>query len=355
MSERRTVVAIATPLKADLVARIARVDDRLEVHFEPDLLQPLRLGCDHRGTEPFRRTPDQDRRWRQLLADAEVLLGIPDGSGAGLAEAVRTGSRLRWVQSTAEGAGEQVRAAGLTDQELGRVMVTSATDVHAGPLAEFAILGMLAFTKALPRLIADKQARRWEHHPMAELAGSTVLVVGLGSVGLEVARLAKAFGMRVVAVNRNGRTDSPHVDEIRTARFLPDLLPVAHSVVLTLPLTERTRGLIDAAAIGRMHSGAVVVDVGHGGVLDEAALVQALQQGRLAGAALDAFTAEPLPADSPLWDLPNVLLSPHTAGLTERENERMVGAFIENLRRYLAGTELLNTITRTGSDGGGQR
>lgn len=329
------------------MALIEAVDDRLEVRYQPDLLPPLRFPGDHRGVESFHRTPEQENRWRAMMAEAEVLFGLPGDSPEGLADAVRTNTGLRWVQATAGGAGEQVRAAGLTGEELSRVLITRAGGVHAGPLAEFAVLGLLAFTKGLPRLLADKQARRWDHYPMAELAGATVLVVGLGSIGAEVARLAKALGMRVIAVNRTGRTDSPYVDEARTSRFLGDLLPVAHGVVLTLPLTEETRGMIDAAAISRMHTGAVLVDVGRGGVVDEPALVQALEQGRLAGAALDVFATEPLPPDSVLWDLPNVLISSHTAGLSVRENERIVALFTENLRRYLAGDELISRVHPT--------
>lgn len=159
--------------------------------------------------------------------------------------------------------------------------------------------------------------------------------------------MAKALGMRVIAINGTGRTDSPHVDQVRPARFLADLLPVAHGVVLTLPLTEQTRGMIDAAAFERMHSGAVLVNIGRGGVVDESALIRALEQGRLAGAALDVFTNEPLPPESALWDLPNVLISPHTAGLSVHENERIVALFSENLRRYLAGEDLLSRILPT--------
>ena len=122
---------------------------------------------------------------------------------------------------------------------------------------------------------------------------------------------------------------------------------MAHGVVLTLPLTEETRGLIDAAAISRMRTGAVLVDVGRGGVVDEPALVRALEEGRLAGAALDVFATEPLPPDSALWDLPNVLVSPHTAALSLRENERIVALFMENLRRYLAGDELISRVHPT--------
>ena len=279
MSGERVVVAIATPLEPGLVARVEAVDERLDVRYEPDLLPPLRFPCDHGGIESFRRTPGQEKRWQTMIAEAEVLFGLPGDSATGLAEAVRAGERLHWVQATAGGAGEQVQAADLTAAELDRVMITRAVGVHAGPLAEFAILGVLAFTKDLPRLLADKQARRWDHYPVAELAGTTLLVVGLGSVGAEVASLAKALGMRVIAVNRTGRSDSPYVDEARPSRFLADLLPVAHSVVLTLPLTEQTRGMIDAAAIERMHRGAVLVNIGRGGVVDEPALVRALATG----------------------------------------------------------------------------
>jgi len=280
MTADRTVVVIATPREEQLVALIEAVDDRLDVRYQSDLLPPLRFPGDHRGVASFRRTPEQQDRWRAMLTQAQVLFGLPEDSPQGLAEVVRTNNGLRWVQATAGGAGEQVRAAGLTGEELNRVLVTRAGGVHVGPLAEFALLGLLAFAKGLPRLLADKQARRWEHYPMAELAGATLLVVGLGDIGTEVARLAKAFGMRVVAINSTGHTDSPYVDEARPSRFLADLLPVAHAVVLALPLTEETRGMIDAVAINRMRTGAVLVNVGRGGVLDEPALIQALEQGR---------------------------------------------------------------------------
>jgi phosphoglycerate dehydrogenase-like enzyme len=228
--------------------------------------------------------------------------------------------------------------------ELSRVLITRAGGVHVVPLAEFAIFGLLAFTKGLPRLLADKAERRWDHYPVVELAGATLLIVGLGSIGREVARLAKAFHMHVVAVNRTGQPDVPHVDEVRPPRFLGDLLPIAHGVVLTPPLTQETRGMIDARAISRMRSGAIVVNVGRGGVVDEEALVEALEDGRLAGAALDVFSTEPLPKGSPLWRLPNVLISPHTAALSVHENERIVALFAENLRRYLRGDDLVNRV-----------
>jgi glyoxylate/hydroxypyruvate reductase A len=344
MAGERVVVMMATPLEEHLVAVIESIDDHLDVRYQPDLLPPTRFPCDHRGVESFRRTPKQEQRWRATLSEAEVLFGVPGDSAEGLADAVRASAGLRFVQATAGGAGQTVSAAGLSDEEVARVAIARAGGVHAGPLAEFALFGLLAFTKDLPRLTSDKARRRWDHYPMGELAGATVLIVGLGSIGVEVARLAKAFGMRVIGVTRGGRTDSPYVDEVRTSRFLGDLLPVAHGVVLTLPLTEETEGMIDATAIARMRTDAIVVDIGRGGVIDEAALVQALEEGRLAGAVLDVFATEPLPSDSALWDLPNVIISPHTAALSVHENERIVALFCENLRRYLAGDELLSLV-----------
>lgn len=343
----QVVVAIATPLEAELVALIEGVDARLDVRYQPDLLPPPRFPCDHRGIDGFRRTEEQETRWRAMLGGAEVLFGLPGDAAAGLTEVVRSNAGLRWVQATAGGAGEQVRAAGLTGEELDRVLITSASGVHVGPLAEFAMFGVLAFAKRLPRLLADTRARHWDHYPMGELAGQTLLVIGLGSIGAEVARLAKAFGMRVIAINRTGSSENADVDEVRPSRFLADLLPVAHAVVVTLPLTDQTAGLIDAAAISRMRTDAVLVNVGRGGVIDEPALVQGLERGQLAGAVLDVFATEPLPADSRLWSMPNVLISPHTAALSPRENARIVELFTENLRRYLNGDELISRVRPT--------
>jgi phosphoglycerate dehydrogenase-like enzyme len=338
------VVAVATPLDAELVPPIRAVDPRVEVLYEPHLLPPTRYPGDHRGTDGFVRSPEAERRWRHMLDSAQVLFGLPGDSPSGLAAAVRGNPGLSWVQGTAAGAGEQVRAAGLTEEELRRVTITSARGIHAIPLAEFCLLGLLAFTKDLPRLESDQRARRWHHHPVRELHGQTLLILGLGAVGEEVARLAKAFGMRVVGINRHGRTDSPDVDEIHPLGALDELLGEADAVVITLPNTTETAGLLDADSIARLKPGSILVNVGRGAVIDEPALIEALRAQRLRGAALDVFATEPLPADSPLWELPNVLVSPHTAALSIHENERIVELFVQNLGRYLAGQEFLNRV-----------
>lgn len=181
---------------------------------------------------------------------------------------------------------------------------------------------------------------------MSGLAGKTLLVIGLGSIGTEVDRLGQAFGMHVSGVNRTGRGTGPGVETIRPPRFLGDLLPTGHTVVLTLPLVEQTVGMIGAGQISRMRADAVLVNGGGGGVVDEQALIRRLEQGQPAAAVLDVFATEPLAPESPLWRMPNVLISSHTAALSQHENERIVSLFIGNLRRYLGGDELLGRFSQ---------
>jgi glyoxylate/hydroxypyruvate reductase len=340
----RVHVLIATPVEAELVTRLRTLDERLEIQFEPELLPPTRFPSDHRGVADFARPPADEERFRQLVEGAEVLYGIPGDTGAGLAWAVRIAPGLRFVQATAAGAGEQVGGAELTKAELDRVAISSASGVHAVPLAEWALLGLLAFTKDLPRLRRDAAARHWDHYPVDELRGKTVLIVGVGEIGGEVARLADAFGMRVLGVKRDIREPVPHVEAVHPPESIDDLVGQADAIVITLPLTAETRGLIGRETISRMREGAIVVNVGRGGVIDEEALIKALVSGKLAGAALDVFAEEPLPQTSPLWALENVIVSPHTSALSWHENERIIELFADNLRRYLSGEELRSRV-----------
>lgn len=343
-AKARVRVMIATPLEQELVERIAATDPRVEVLHDPSLLPPTRYPCDHGGDPGFRRDAAGERRWGELLARAEVLFGIPGDSPQGLAAAVRELPRLRWVQATSAGAGEQARAAGLAAADLERVAVTTAAGVHAGPLAEFCLFGLLAFAKGWRRLARDQQQRRWDHYAVGELRGRTALIVGLGGIGAEVARLARCFGMRTVAVRRHPGPGDERVDELHPTDRLHDLVGRADAVVVTTPLTPETQGLVDREAIARMGPGAVLVNVGRGGVVDQAALVEALEAGRIAGAVLDVTDPEPPAADSPLWRLDNVLLSPHSMALVERENERIVELFQAQLGRFLAGEELRQRV-----------
>ena len=310
-------VAATVPLEPELLAQIEAVDKRIELLDASAPLEEAEVVL--LGTHP-RRLPD-------VLRDA-----------------VRAnGSRVRWIHSIWAGAGEQVAAAELTRKELERVAITTSAGVHATPLAEFALLGLLAFAKGLPRLLCAKADRRWDRYVMDELRDRTLLVLGVGSIGREVARLAGAFGMHTIGIKRTPG-EVAHVDEVHPPERLRELLPHADAVVVTLPSTAATRGLLDRETIALLPPHAVLVNVGRGAVVDEEALVEALRVGRLAGAALDVFAEEPLPPESPLWELPNVLLAPHTAARSDHEFERIVELFCNNLRRYLRGEELRNRV-----------
>ena len=342
----RTQVLIASPLEAELAARIQAADPRAEVLFEPDLLPPARYPGDHRGDPSFARDAEGEARWRALLDRAEVLFGVPEDSTEGLAEVVNGLPRLRWVHATSAGAGEQVGKAGLSPDALKRVVITTSSGVHAVPLAEFAILGLLAVAKELPRLIEDQRARAWPEvrRPVRELSGQTLFLLGLGDIGREVARLGKALGMRTVGFRRTEGPPPEWVDEVHGPQRLTELAGQADAMVVSLPMTEQTAGLVDRAIIERLPASCIFVNIGRGGVVDEPALIDALRDRRIAGAVLDVFATEPLPADSPLWTLPNVLVTPHAAALSARENERIAELFADNLRRYLDGRPLRNVV-----------
>ena len=336
------VIAIVTPLEGELVDRIraaARGDDVL---FDATLLPAPRYPSDHRGDPHFTRSPAGEERFWSVVGRAEVLYGIPGDTGAGLAEAVRRAPGLRWVQATAAGAGEQVRAAQLGDA-LERVTVTSAAGVHGGPLAEFAFYGLLALRRDAARYARLRAERRWDHFANAELEGETIAIVGMGSIGRAIAVRARAFGMHVVGVTRTGAPVA-EAHETVAMRDLPAIAARAGVLAVTLPGTEQTRGLVDRATIAALRPDAIVVNVGRGAVIDQAALVEALERKAIAGAVLDVFDPEPLPPDNPLWTLENVVFSPHTAALSVRENERIVALFIDNLRRFRNGEPLRNAV-----------
>ena len=335
----RLGVLIATYLEADLVHRVASVDPRLDVRYEPDLLPVPRYACDHTGI-PRKLTAAQQDRWEKALAAADVSFDFDWQAPADLP--VRA-PRLRWVQATSAGIGAFVKRTGLDRSGL---TFTTAAGIHAVPLAEFAVLGALHFVKGVPHLRAQQAAHRWQRYTTAQLAGRTVTVVGLGGIGRQVVARFAALGTVVRAVGRPGRAyDIPGAASVHDTGELDALLPATDVLVLCAPLTPQTDGLIDAARVARLKDGAIVVNIGRGQLIDETALAEALAT-RLAGAALDVFETEPLPADSPLWDLDNVLVSPHSASTVDTENAAITDLFTDNLRRYLDGRELRNVYRR---------
>ena len=340
-SENVTVL-IASFLEPELVRRVAEVDSRVTVIYEPDLLRPPRYAADHKGA--FReRTPDQETRWRTLLARADILFDFDQSHREDLPDVA---PNVRWIQSTSSGIGRFVAAMGYVER-MPNTVITKASGVHAQPLAEFCLMVMLMFRKGLPRMLADQSRRHWERYAGTDLDGRTVVIVGLGAVGREVARVSKAMRMNVIGV---GRTDAPpesyaaELDEYVPVAELGSVLPRAEHLVLIVPHTAETENLIGATELALMPPGAVLINIARGAVVDEAALVDALTSGHLAGAGLDVFAEEPLPDDSPLWGMPNVLVSPHSGSTSDRENRRITDLFCENLERFLAGEPLINVL-----------
>jgi phosphoglycerate dehydrogenase-like enzyme len=235
----------------------------------------------------------------------------------------------------------------------GDVLVTNARDVHGPVVAEHALALLLALAKRLPSALRYQQARTWGQEAMwqerprpRELTDSTLVLVGMGSIGRELAARAAALGMRVLAVREHPQRESGAASQVFGPEELDRALAQADFVVIAAPLTPSTRGLFDAARLARMKPDAYLVNVSRGPIVDEAALAQALRKRTIAGAALDVFEAEPLPQDSPLWDLDNLLITPHTAAVTEKLWERHYALIRENLRRFLAAEPLLGLVDK---------
>jgi phosphoglycerate dehydrogenase-like enzyme len=230
------------------------------------------------------------------------------------------------------------------------VRVASAAGVNAQAVAEHAMALALALSRRLPEARDNQHARHWRGMigeigvREFELAGKTLLVVGMGRIGSRLARLAKAFDMRVLATKRDPATGAEGADAVASADRLHEMLGQADIVVLTCPLTPQTQNLIDAAALAAMRPGAHLVNVARGRVVDEPALIQALQDGRLAAAALDATWEEPLPASSALWAMPNVLITPHAAGETRAYEDNVIDILLDNLDRLWRGAPLRNEV-----------
>jgi phosphoglycerate dehydrogenase-like enzyme len=325
-------VFIASPLEAEHVARIRAVDPGVRVLYAPDLLPPTRYIADHKGA-PYERTPEQTQRWRALLGEAEILWDFPAPDPADIAHA----PRLRWVQTTSTGVGQAVAKLGLAERG---ILVTTARGVHARPLADFVFMVLLSQWRGLGFLQSEQRAHRWERYCGEGVAGRTLVTVGAGDLARGCARLAQAFDMRVIAVGRDPAKERAHnalFDEVRPIADLHAALAMADAVVACVPHTAATERLIDAAAFTAMRPGVIFVNIARGQVIDEAALIGALRDGRVGYAALDVAETEPLPPANPLWDMPNVLISPHSASTVTTENAAITGIFVHNLRCWLEG------------------
>jgi phosphoglycerate dehydrogenase-like enzyme len=328
-------IFISTPLEDDQVARIiAAAEGRAIVVHEPDLLPPVRYVADHKGQAGFARTPEQQERWKARLAEVDYLWDIPP-----LDSLPKVGTawapKLQWVQTTSSGVGPMIEKTNLVDSD---VIISTAKGVHAEPLSEFVLLSILMHVKRLRHLESEQKAHHWQRYCGEGLTGKTVAIVGAGEVGHRVAQVCKFMGMRVLAMSRRltqSEGQARGYDGVFSRAQLAEVFAEADVAVLAVPHTSETERMIDTEILVAMKPDAILVNIARGQVVDEAALIDAVQNHRIGFAALDVAQIEPLPADSPLWDHPNVLISPHSASTVVDENRKITDIFIHNMKCLL--------------------
>jgi phosphoglycerate dehydrogenase-like enzyme len=257
----------------------------------------------------------------------------------------RKAARLKWLHVFNVGVDHPI----YTEMLERGVRLTTSAGSSAGPIAQTVIMGLLALARGLPHWLSAQRVRQWD--PLRtmlprDLSGQTAIVLGLGKIGSQIARLARALGLKVIGVRRGPRVDGDPVDELYPPAALPGLLPRCDWLIIACPLTPETRRLVSADLIARLPPGARVINVARGEIVAEHALIDALRSGHLGGAYLDVFETEPLPPESPLWDLPNVLITPHNSAASAGNDERVLAIFLDNLVRWHRGEPLVNEIPR---------
>lgn len=271
--------------------------------------------------------------WEEHLRDAEIIVGWKKE----VEEYLQHNDHLRWIQSWTAG----VNNLPLQKLQQKNVLVTRASGVHAYPISETIFAYILGFTRKLHEYIRNQQGKTWHHaYLKEEVHEKTIGLIGVGAIGKETAKIAKAFNMNVLGVRRSGE-DTDYVDKMYTTDELDTVLPLCDYVVVSLPLTTDTKHLFNKEKFALMKDTALFINVGRGDTVHEEDLIDALKNGQIAGACLDVFEEEPLPETSPLWEMKNVIITPHTAGSTEYYKERLIkNIFIPNLKRYLNGEKL---------------
>jgi len=276
-----------------------------------------------------------------ILAKADVIFG----SGLILpGDLLSRAPKLKWLQLLSAGV-DRFRE---TEIWQSKVIITGVSGIHAGPIGEFVLGFMLMLAKNMPLCFQMKQKHELQRYTPSLLRDKTVGIVGLGHIGSEVARLAKSFGMKVIATRRSAKQvgKAKNVDLLLPQTQMKEMLGKSDYLVLSVPLTPETRHIISEAELKSMKPSAYIINIGRGDLIDEEALIRALDEKKVAGAGLDVTAIEPLPKDSRLWDIDNVILSPHVSGGMEEYMSRATELFCDNIRRYLDGKKLHNVIDR---------
>lgn len=272
------------------------------------------------------------------IADADALITF----GAHMADHVlEKGRKLKWIQALGTGVDGIVGRPALRKD----IVVTNMHGLHGDSMPEAAMLSILALARNLPRVVRNQTRHAWERWPSQLIKGKTLGIFGVGAIAIELAPRCKAFGMKVVGITSAPR-ELPGFDRMLGRDRLLDAIPELDYLLLLTPLTEATRGIVNASVLAAMKPSSFLINLARGGVVDEPALIEALKQGRIAGAALDVFLTEPLPGDHPFWDMQNVIITPHLGGFHDEYAAQALPLIEENMRRFIAGDtgNLLNRV-----------
>ncbi|MBN1189760.1 MAG: D-2-hydroxyacid dehydrogenase [Dehalococcoidales bacterium] len=325
-------VLVLAPLGDECLSRISAVSPQVKVTDASGLaVQPV--------FQSTRKEHEVSAELDSLLSRAEVLVGlryIPD--------LIARAPRLKWVQTLSAGV-ENILSEEMVSST---VILTNVSGIHTVQINELVFGLILGFAKHLPQCLENQRTKKWERFAPDILRGRTLGIVGLGKIGSAIARTGKFLGMRVLATRRSakGVTHTRYADAVYPPGQIEYLLRGSDYLVLALPFTPSTEKFIGEKELSLMKSTAFLVNIGRGRIVDEEALVQALEHKRIAGAGLDTFTVEPLPPSSPLWTLPNVIITPHIAGAAEDYMLKATDVFCENIRRYLNGRRLINVVDK---------
>ncbi len=328
MNSEMVRVVVTTPVAESNLQKIRAVSGRIKA----DQLSPLIL-AERKGDLSKKDELDA------LFGEAEVVYGWIHHFPKNL---LSRGPRLKWIQTMSAGVDRLPE-----DLRRSQVRVVNASGLHGTPMAEVVLQMMLMFAKDAPSCFQMKEKKEWKRYIPMLLKGRTAGILGLGVVGKEIARLCKAFGMTVWGIHRSSKEEAcPNVDRVYSREDLPRVLSASDFVIIAMPLTRETRGVIGEKELRSMKRTAYLINVARGAIVNEAALIQSLEEKWIAGAGLDVFGDEPLPPTSRFYDLPNVIFSPHISGELPDYDLRATEVFCENLRRYLRGEPFLHEVDK---------
>jgi D-2-hydroxyacid dehydrogenase (NADP+) len=325
-------VLVVNKLDDENLRRISAVSPRIKVMTSWHL-------WDAQDTTSGKDTDCDSPEFNDLLTKADVIFGYRPPKNI-----IHRAPNLKWIHTVLAGVDH------FLDKDIlnSKVLVTNSSGIHGVQISEVVFEKMLMFVKMAPMYFEYQNEKKWERHILGVLYGKTLGIIGLGNIGKRVALLGKAFGMRVVATRRSARKISraPYVDVVYPRTQLEQILKESDFVVMILPTTPETRNMIGKKELELMKPTAYLINVGRGNTLDEEALIQALEEKRIAGAGLDAYMVEPLPRTSKLWELPNAILTPHVAGPVEDYFQRTTDLFCKLLQLYVEGKKLFNLVDK---------